>query len=150
VAWETFPSTYPSNEPSPRVIEAATQRHRQFRQEVALTIALHPASYCPSHRILGDRSTDDIQRCLAGRCIGRNCPCLCHMRTPIEHEAMRASGVRRRERLRSSGGATLVLEELESALNRGAKIYAEVLGHGSEWGVGVANPPPLFDHLIRP
>jgi hypothetical protein len=31
----------------------------------------------------------DVRRCLEGRCIGINCPCLCHMKPPISHMAMR-------------------------------------------------------------
>lgn len=34
-------------------------------------------------------NNDDVRRCLEGRCIGVNCPCLCHMKPPIPHRAMR-------------------------------------------------------------
>ncbi len=43
----------------------------------------------------------------------------------------------------SEGGALLVLEELEHARNRGAKIYAEIAGTGSSFGTDdYLNPEP--------
>lgn len=48
----------------------------------------------------------------------------------------------------SEGGALLVLEELEHARSRGAKIYAEIVGAGSSFGTDdYLNPEPYGDGI---
>jgi|SRR5262245_9789486 len=52
-------------------------------------------------------------------------------RNDAPHKASRPYDLKRDGIVISEGAATLVLEELEVALERGAHIYGEVLGHGS-------------------
>jgi len=42
---------------------------------------------------------DDVNRCIAGRCIGRFCPCLCHVES-LRLAHYNGHFVRRRERIR--------------------------------------------------
>lgn len=40
---------------------------------------------------------DDIQKCVAGRCIGAHCPCLCHTSLKVAHDQLRADNARKKQ-----------------------------------------------------
>ena len=65
-------------------------------------------------------------------------------------KASRPFDLKREGFIFSEGAAALVLEELDHAVNRGAKIYAEVAGHASSMdGFHVAAPEPEARGPIR-
>lgn len=84
---------------------------------------------------------------IAGFCAMRALPV--HFNDHPEH-ASRPFDAQREGFIFSEGAGTLILERLEHALARGAKIYAEILGHASSNdGYHIAQPDPEGAGPIR-
>lgn len=45
----------------------------------------------------------DIEKCMAGKCMGAFCPCLCHTSLKYDHGAIGAPGPARKKRGRPRG-----------------------------------------------
>ena len=48
----------------------------------------------------------DIEKCLAGKCMGPFCPCLCHTSLKYDHAAL-VHGASRNGKSRANGGSVL-------------------------------------------
>jgi hypothetical protein len=59
---------------------SSTARSPQCR--IGLRRTNYPADhlwYTPRPSMGGRKNSNDVDRCISGQCVGRNCPCLCHV-----------------------------------------------------------------------